>query len=161
MTGSFARRWSRLKRAASPAAPPAPEPVEIPPPAETIDLADIAGWLKRNVPDAWKTAALRRLWLSDPAIRDFIGPADYAWDWNTPGGAPGYGPLQAMDDVGKLLARAIGAPPPKETPPEAPPAVQAVPAPQEKVAVAAPTPSPPAPDPVEPVRRRGGGATPT
>jgi hypothetical protein len=37
--------------------------------------------------------ALREIWRTDPAVRDFVGPADYAWDWNTPGDAPGYGPL--------------------------------------------------------------------
>jgi hypothetical protein len=125
-------------------------------PVETVELEDIAAWLKRNVPEAWKTAALRRLWVGDPAIRDFIGPADYAWDWNTPGGVPGVGPLRAMDDVAKLLARAIGGDPIPATPapePATPERVAAAPSP----AVAQPA-DRPAPRP--PVRRRGGRATP-
>ena len=135
------RRWARRKRAARgpQAADAAAPPLEIPPSAETIDLDEIAGWLKRNVPPAWKTAALRRLWVADPAIRDFIGMADYAWDWNTPGGAPGYGPLRAADDVAALLKRVIGAPEPAATqaeaaniPPDSAPAIApaALPAPR-------------------------------
>lgn len=135
MTGeeNFARRWSRLKREALvPLAPvpsaqtPAPEAAEveleeIPPPVDSIALDEMAGWLKRRVPEAWRQAALRRLWVADPVIRNFIGPADYAWDWNIPGNAPGWGPLRALDDVGKLLARAIGEPlpPPPENVQEA------------------------------------------
>ena len=48
---------------------------------------DIAGFLKKGVPEALRNAALRRMWSVDPAIRDYVGDArDYAWDWNTPGG---------------------------------------------------------------------------
>lgn len=123
-------RWSRLKRArlAAPVLPPAPvepsvepePPVEIPPPAESIPLEDITAWLGKRVPDGWREAALRRVWSADGAIREFVGPADYAWDWNTPGGAPGWGPIQATDDLVRALARAIGEelPPKPETPPE-------------------------------------------
>ncbi len=163
----FARRWSRLKRQPAPAPSPSPVaavaapelPEEIPPAAETIPLEEIAGWLPRHVPEVWRQAALRRLWIADPAIRNFIGPADYAWDWNTAGGVPGWGPLRAIDDIAKLLVRAIGETPPDM--PEPPPADLSVPA----------IPPPPAPliaeaatalEPLEPaLRRRGGGATPT
>lgn len=31
--------------------------------------------------------------LADPAIRRFIGPSDYAWDFNAPRGMPGFAPL--------------------------------------------------------------------
>jgi hypothetical protein len=31
--------------------------------------------------------------LTDPAIRRFIGPAEYAWDFNSPRGVPGFAPL--------------------------------------------------------------------
>jgi hypothetical protein len=154
----FARRWSRRKRAATQAVQsPESAPVEEPPPVETVELKDIAGWLKRNVPEAWKLAALRRLWVADPTIRDFIGPADYAWDWNTPGSVPGVGPLRDIDDAARLLARAVGQGPkpptprpqraaPKRVAPNAPPPAVAQPA--------------ASPDPPQPVRRRGGRATP-
>lgn len=129
----FARRWSRRKRQAASApleplsdeALPAIEasieletPVEIPPPPETIPIEDIAGWMKRKLPEGWREVALRRLWSADIGIRDFIGPADYAWDWNVPGGAPGWGPMRVADDMVRLLARAIGeAEPPVPVPP--------------------------------------------
>lgn len=154
MTGDpqegFARRWSRLKRQPSlpvdaPAPPPAvraeqPAPVEMPPDAATIPLDDITGWLGRNVPEGWRELALRRLWSADIAIRDFIGPADYAWDWNTPGGAPGWGPMRAADDMVRLLARAIGEDIPKQDPP----------ARLAEIEAPAGLPQDPAPDTVEP-----------
>lgn len=126
----FLTRWSRRKReivesgtkpvtpvpeaAALPTAPqeradavPEPEMVE-PPSLDLIDKDfDLAHWLKQNVPESWKLAALRRAWLADPTIRNFENPArDYALDWNTPGGAPGYGPLTESDDV-EAMVRAI------------------------------------------------------
>jgi len=158
----FARRWSRLKRQV-----PAPEPVplaveppmEEPPPAESIPLEEIASWMSRRVPDAWRQIALRRLWVSDPTIAGFIGPADYAWDWNTPGGAPGWGPLRAIDDVAKLLARAIGEPLPPVAP-EPPPEQDAVAKPAEIATIEVESLPPSDPPEPSPARRRGGGATP-
>ena len=35
-------------------------------------------------------AALRRAWVSDPAIRDFIGIAENQWDFNDPEAIPGF-----------------------------------------------------------------------
>lgn len=135
----FLSRWSRRKRAATegrvveeppaPAAVPAPaaaEPVE----AEAFDLSllpdietltaesDLSLFLKKGVPAVLRQAALRRMWVLDPAIRDFIGPVDYQWDFNAPGGIPGIS--EALDgDVGRLLAQAIGAPPPDAAAPRA------------------------------------------
>lgn len=161
------RRWARRKQVARSGKPePAEPPLEIPPAAETIDLGEIAGWLKRNVPPAWKTAALRRLWVADPAIRNFVEMADYAWDWNTPGGAPGYGPMRAADNVADLLRRIIATPEPAapaepEASPPAPAPALARPAEPPRIA-ATPVPvtaEPPAAD-TPPPRRRGGKATP-
>ncbi|MGL4974853.1 MAG: DUF3306 domain-containing protein [Bosea sp. (in: a-proteobacteria)] len=129
----FLSRWSRRKReveaeskAMAPVEPapqeplpveaaeaePAPEMVE-PPSLESVDKDfDLAHWLKQNVPESWKLAALRRVWETDPAIRDFVNPArEYALDWNTPGGAPGYGPLTESDDVKAMLAQLFPEPP--------------------------------------------------
>ncbi len=127
----FARRWSRLKRApqaesvvapAAPAPPVPEEPVEIPPPADSIPLEDITAWLGKRLPDGWREVALRRMWSADISIRDFVGPADYAWDWNVPGGAPGWEPMRVADNVVRLLARAIG----EEMPPVDKPAESVV-----------------------------------
>lgn len=87
------------------------EPDRVEPPS--LDLVDkdfdLAPWLKQNVPESWKLAALRRAWESDPAIAGYLDPArDYALDWNTPGGAPGYGPLSASDNVEEMLANIFG-----------------------------------------------------
>jgi len=125
------------------------------------------------VPEAWRAAALRRVWVMDPAIRDFVGPADYAWDWNKPGGVPFYGPLRAVDDIGKLLARVAG----ETDPPARAPATETATASSprlagdtdgiEKAAAserciaddAVPPPAAAGPD-LEPLRRRGGRVTP-
>ncbi len=73
----------------------APIPLEELPPIESIGPeTDLTPWLKRNVPPAWRQAALRRLWVSDPGIRDFVGLADYDWDWNTPGRQAGQRPAR-------------------------------------------------------------------
>jgi hypothetical protein len=95
-------------------------PLEDLPPIESIDAStDLTAWLRKKVPEEWKQAALSRVWAADPAISQFTGLADYAWDWNAPDGVPGFGPLRASDNVAELLAQAIGRLPKKETP-EAP-----------------------------------------
>ena len=53
-------------------------------------------------------AALRRAWSADPDIRDFVGLADYAWDYHTPGSMPGFGPLEMTDDLRRVVARILG-----------------------------------------------------
>lgn len=170
----FGQRWSRLKRrAVEPVVetPPeevsaAEEPVEIPPPAETIPLGDITLWLGKKLPDGWREVALRRVWSADIDIRDFKGLADYAWDYTDPAGAPsGWGPLRVTDDIASLLSRAIGEPmPPPEPPPEplgeAPAAVPLETA--DEIGIPAPAvPQPTAPEkpPVQ-APRRGGRAAP-
>ena len=137
--GGFAARWSRLKIDArqknipeeaanqpvvnAEAAPVSPvagaEEAEVDlsdlPAIEAIDSnTDIAPWLAKKVPDGWRLAALRKVWSSDPAISQFIGPSDYAWDWNVPDGVPGFGPLRALDNVAKLVAQAIGSAEPSQ-----------------------------------------------
>jgi len=179
----FLGRWSRRKRAA--AAPPAAAlPAIAPPeaapelPVEAFDPAslpsiesltaesDIAAFLRPQVPAALRTAALRRAWTLDPAIRDYVGPADYAWDFNAEQGMAGFS-LELGGDVKRLLAQAIGlleedaektgaeqaaAATAVETPAVVPPEPEAPP--PALVAEAAP-PVPAAP-PALPVRRHGG-----
>lgn len=135
----FLSRWSRRKRTLDepetvPVDPPRPaelpaeteaqqveaqaaEPEMVEPPS--LDLIDkdfnVAHWLKQNVPESWKLAAMRRAWESDPAIAGFENPArDYALDWNTPGGAPGYGPLTESDDVAAMVRGIFGETPEPE-----------------------------------------------
>ena len=63
--------------------------------------SDIRAFLQSGVPAELTKAALRRAWTTDPAIRDFIGMAENQWDFTDPTAMPGFGPLQAGDDVGR------------------------------------------------------------
>jgi hypothetical protein len=68
------------------------------PPIESITAAtDIRGFFAAGVPAELTRAALRRVWTSDPKIRDFVGLADYDWDFNAPGSMAGFGPLEGAD----------------------------------------------------------------
>lgn len=90
---------------------------------------DIRVFLQPGVPSALKHAALRRAWSADPAIRDYIGPAEYAWDFTDPKAMPGFGNLGPDVDVKKLVAEVFRgmAPegePPADTPAPAPSSAQ-------------------------------------
>lgn len=133
MSEAFLDRWSRLKQesrrqadapAKAPEAAPetageaalAPEEIAaLPRIDELTATSDVTVFLRSGVPQTLRKAALRRAWLLDPAIRDFVGHArDYDYDWNIPGGAPGHGPLQAIDDVVAMVDRVLGPPPAAE-----------------------------------------------
>lgn len=119
MSEDFLSRWSRRKteaRRAPAVEPPQAEPVlseeEIAalPKIDTLQVdTDITPFLRAGVPATLRNAALRKMWLLDPAIRDFAGHArDYDYDWNTPGGVPGSGALGPSDDVAVMLRRVLG-----------------------------------------------------
>ena len=75
---------------------------------------DLVQYFREGVPEWLRKAALRRMWAIDPAIRDYAGDArDYAYDWNTPGGVPGFGPLLPADAA--RLAAASGVLPAERT----------------------------------------------
>ena len=79
------------------------------PSIETISVnTDIRGFLQSHVPAQLTRAALRQVWTSDPAIRDFVGVAENQWDFNDPNAIPGFGPLLESDNVPDLLAQALG-----------------------------------------------------
>jgi hypothetical protein len=126
----FLKRWSQRKRDVAKAeAPRAPEPdvaakaTEAPaagktetqfdpaslPPIESITaLSDVTAFLRDGVPAELTRAALRHVWTADPAIRDFVGLAENAWDFTDPNAMPGFGPLEMTDDVRRMIARVIG-----------------------------------------------------
>jgi len=129
----FLARWSRRKREAEAAvgAPPPTEPSEAPTPAppgtaETladaeVDLSslppiesitggtDITAFLRKGIPPELSRAALRRAWAADPAIRDFVGLAENAWDFNDPNAMPGFGPLDCSEEqLAALVDRVVG-----------------------------------------------------
>ena len=79
------------------------------PPIESIDAAtDIRAFLQKGVPAELTKAALRRVWTTDPAIRDFIEMAENQWDFTNPASIPGFGPLEATGEAQRLLAQAMG-----------------------------------------------------
>ena len=142
------------------------------PPLESLGCeSDYTVFMRKGVPEAIRTAALRKAWMSDPFIRDFRGPAEYALDYTT-----AEFDLLPTDDVAKMLERIF---PPKlpepdpdaapEAPAEAPAKVEAKAEPSAKALrlpqkEAAPLPPQSAPEtgPAEPslARRKHGGALP-
>jgi hypothetical protein len=90
------------------------------PPAAEFDLtklpsldsiaanSDIRPFLQAGVPSALRHAALRRAWAADPAIRDFVGLAENAWDFTDPKAMPGFGGLDPQVDIKKLVAEIFG-----------------------------------------------------
>ncbi|TVP71008.1 MAG: DUF3306 domain-containing protein [Rhodobacteraceae bacterium] len=121
----FFSRWSRRKRVAGAEDLPAPEPQALPaaapvaPQDESLspeelaalpsldDLtvgSDIRAFMQKGVPSGLRNAALRKMWMLTPAIRDHSDPAvDYAWDWNTPGGVPGDGAALPAEKAAQML----------------------------------------------------------
>ncbi|RVA52381.1 DUF3306 domain-containing protein [Mesorhizobium sp. M7A.F.Ca.US.001.01.1.1] len=67
--------------------------------------SDITAFLRKGVPAALRSAATRRMWSLDPAIRDYVGPSEYAWDFNQAGSMAGFGPLDAKEAVVSFLSR--------------------------------------------------------
>jgi hypothetical protein len=68
---------------------------------------DIRGFLGAGVPPELTRAALRRAWACDPAIRNFVGLADYDWDFNAANSIAGFGPLRMTDDAAKMAAQVL------------------------------------------------------
>ena len=132
---------------------------------------DLAPFLRRGVPQVLKNAAMRKMWMLDPAVRDHVDFAvDYAWDWNTPGGVPGNSGTISQDSITRMMD-ALNPKPESEPESEPEAAVAGVPdeadvtesaeaeaevkAPQEAVEDDAPQRDGPGPRP-----RRHGGAAP-
>jgi hypothetical protein len=69
---------------------------------------DIRAFLQPGVPSEVRLAALRRAWVADPKVKDFVGLNDYDFDFHTPGAIPGFGPLEMTDDLRREVARIVG-----------------------------------------------------
>lgn len=67
--------------------------------------SDLSAFFRKGVPEALKSAAMRRMWSIDPAIRDYIGPAEYAWDFNQSGSMRGFGALDSNKAVVDFLSK--------------------------------------------------------
>jgi hypothetical protein len=113
-------RWVRLKQAAKAeeeidaasagsetmVVPEAPfDPASLPSIESIAADTDIIAFLGAGVPAELTSAALRKAWTSDPAIRDFIGIAENQWDFNDPNAIPGFGPLVSTESGVDVLAQ--------------------------------------------------------
>jgi hypothetical protein len=131
----FLARWSRRKREAdvAKADPPAEKPADqasdaarvpaqggavprpqpefdittLPPIDSITSVSDVTAFLRAGVPADLTRAALRRVWTADPAIRDFVGLAENAWDFTDPNAMPGFGPLEATEEVRRMIAQVV------------------------------------------------------
>jgi hypothetical protein len=130
---NFFARWSRRKRGAvaETIAQPKPEKCDdalVPEsttasltqasPFDAADLpaidsigagSDIRAFLEVGVPADLTRAALRRVWLTDPAIRNFVGLSENSWDFNAPGAIPGFGSIDA-ESAANMVTRLLGEP---------------------------------------------------
>ncbi|WP_027557008.1 DUF3306 domain-containing protein [Bradyrhizobium sp. Cp5.3] len=127
----FLARWSRRKQEArANATQPAPATHDdmqtAPPPVAKDDEAefdisslpsidsitsatDIKAFLRKGIPQDLTRAALRRAWIADPAIRDFVGLAENAWDFNDPTAMPGFGPLDCSEqELAAFVDKIVG-----------------------------------------------------
>jgi hypothetical protein len=75
------------------------DPLSVPPIESITADTDIRGFLAPGVPPELTRTALRRAWVADPKIRDFVGLADYDWDFNAPGSMAGFGSLEMTDKL--------------------------------------------------------------
>ncbi len=133
---NFLQRWSRRKLAPeSPASPGPPaeqeaaddestlsapaqdtaaagdenqpfDPASLPS-IDSIDAnSDVTAFLRPGVPPDLARAALRKVWTSDPTIRDFVGLVENGWDFNNPDAMSGFGPISA-EEVARLASHVI------------------------------------------------------
>ncbi len=79
---------------------------------------DIRGFLAPGMPVELTRAALRRAWVADPKIRDFIGIAENQWDFTKSGGVPGSDLLAPTGDIGRMLAQIFGEKSPADESPD-------------------------------------------
>jgi hypothetical protein len=109
-----------VRAASAPASTPIPKfDVESLPSIESISAeTDITAFMRAGVPEALKRAALRRVWSSDPAIRDFVGLNENFWDAAGPDGILGFGDLDPNLDVQRMISELFGETPRQETPTE-------------------------------------------
>lgn len=132
--GNFLARWSRRKRNTSPdtreqlkrendgsdvaseASAASASSGETKPPFDAASLppiesigagSDIRAFLAVGVPSDLTRAALRRVWLKDPKIRNFIGLSENSWDFNAPGAMAGFGPID-KEEAARVLTRLLG-----------------------------------------------------
>ncbi|HEY2530480.1 MAG TPA: DUF3306 domain-containing protein [Xanthobacteraceae bacterium] len=88
-------------------AAPAFDPASLPSIDSITASTNIRAFLQSGVPAELTRAALRRVWVSDPVIRNFIGIAENQWDFTDPAAIPGFGPLRDTGGEAGLRAQAV------------------------------------------------------
>lgn len=113
----FLSRWSERKAEArrqevEPAAvpeqpesepPESVDPASLPSIDDLNEASDFTPFLRKGVPDTLRKAALRKLWVTEPSVVNYVPLVEYAWHNNE----PGFGPLLPTDDVAKLLKHIV------------------------------------------------------
>jgi hypothetical protein len=94
---------------------PACDPAALPPIESITAMSDIRAFLAPGVPEELTRAALRRVWVTDPAIRDFVGIAENQWDFTAADGVPGFGSLEPTPELRRMVARLFNAEPNETT----------------------------------------------
>jgi hypothetical protein len=69
------------------------------------------------------------MWSLDPAIRDHVGLAEYAWDFNNPGSMAGFGAVAAGTPMAQLAASVMSGQGDRSGPSEGAPETPEAPAP--------------------------------
>jgi len=84
------------------------DPATLPPIESIAAQSDIRAFLAPGVPPELTRAALRRAWATDPKVRDFVGLADYDWDFNAPDAITGFGSLEMTDELRRHVEEMVG-----------------------------------------------------
>jgi hypothetical protein len=88
--------------------PPAFDLTKLPSLDSITAETDIRAFMLPGVPAELSRAALRRAWSADPAIREFVGLADYDWDFNTEGAITGFGPIEMTEELRRRVTDMVG-----------------------------------------------------
>ena len=121
------------RRSASERAEPAFDVSKLPPIESITADSDIRAFLAPGVPPELTRAALRRAWAADPKIRDFVGLAENAWDFNAAEPIAGFGPLEMTEELRREVARMVGRALVEEDPDRPAPTSAEAPAPRPSV----------------------------
>ena len=94
-----------------PASQPVVDATSLPPINSIVAVSDIRPFLDPGVPPDLTLAALRRAWVTDPVIHDFIDLSENFWDFNSPDGMAGMS-SPTPNDAGRVWTGAAGNPAP-------------------------------------------------
>jgi hypothetical protein len=84
------------------------DPAALPPIESITGIVDVRAFLAPGVPEELTRAALRRVWTTDPTIRDFVGIAENQGDFTAPDGVLGFGSLPFTPELREMVAGLIG-----------------------------------------------------